>query len=64
VGASLLRRYREEGAEPVHVDREAIGRLGVRLHEAPLRPTTPEPQLRHDPERLARAVLAIASDRR
>jgi uncharacterized cofD-like protein len=55
----LLRRYGEEGAEPVLVDREAIGRLGVRLHDAPLRSATPEQQLRHDPDRLARAVLDV-----
>jgi uncharacterized cofD-like protein len=58
--ARLRRRYRKEGAEPVHVDREAIARLGVRLHEVSLHSETPADQLRHDPARLARAILTIA----
>jgi uncharacterized cofD-like protein len=56
----LRRRYREEGAEPVRVDREAIERLGVRLHEAALHGRTPGHHVRHDPDSLGRAVLAIA----
>ncbi len=58
--ARLLRRYREEGAEPVRADHAAVARLGVRLHEVALRSETARDQLRHDPGRLARAVLAIA----
>jgi uncharacterized cofD-like protein len=61
--ARLRRRYQQEGAEPVRVDREAISQLGVRLHEVALHTETPGAQLRHDPDRLARALLAIASGR-
>jgi 2-phospho-L-lactate transferase/gluconeogenesis factor (CofD/UPF0052 family) len=60
LAAGVLRRYREEGAEPVEVDREAIAQLGVRLHEGPLHGEPSGDQLRHDPERLARAIVAIA----
>ena len=59
VPAAVRRRYREEGAEPVHTDRDALAELGVRLHEAPLQRETSGPELRHDPERLARAILAL-----
>jgi uncharacterized cofD-like protein len=57
----LLRRYRQESAAPVEVDRDAIGRFGVRVQDAPLRSETSAGQVRHDPDRLARAVLAIAA---
>ncbi len=59
VPPSVRRRYGEEGAEPVRVDREAVASLGVRLHEAALHSTTPEHGFGHEPERLARAVLAL-----
>jgi uncharacterized cofD-like protein len=59
VPAALRRRYGEEGAEPVPVDREAIARLRVRLHEAALHSSTPGHRFRHEPDRLARAVLAL-----
>ena len=58
--APLLRRYGDDGAEPVDVDHEAIARLGIRLHEASLHVEAPAHELRHDPERLARAVIAVA----
>jgi uncharacterized cofD-like protein len=61
VPARLRRRYGEEGAEPVHVDREAIARLGVRLHEAVLHATSGQ-HVRHDPGRLAREILALRAD--
>jgi hypothetical protein len=60
----LLRRYGEEGAEPVRVDRAAVERLGVRVHEAPLHAEGTESELRHDPARLAHALHALARDRR
>jgi hypothetical protein len=47
VPPSLQRRYSEEGAEPVQVDREAIAGLGVRLHEAALQSTPTGRQVRH-----------------
>lgn len=55
-----LRRYRAQGAEPVALDRDAVSRLDVRVHEASLRLEAPGPELRHDPARLAAAVLALA----
>jgi uncharacterized cofD-like protein len=58
---SLLRRYRAQGAEPVELDRAALARLGVRLHEGALHTTSAAEELRHDPGRLAAAVLALAS---
>jgi uncharacterized cofD-like protein len=60
----LLRRYGEEGAEPVRFDRAAVERLGVRVHEASLHAEGPECELRHDPARLAQALQALARDRR
>ena len=60
LSAPLLRRYGDDGAEPVDVDHEAIARLGIRLHEASLHVEAPAHELRHDPERLARAVIAVA----
>jgi uncharacterized cofD-like protein len=58
--ARVRRRYRRQGAESVRVDREAIAGLGVRLHEAPLHSQAPGDQLRHDPDRLAGAMLSLA----
>ncbi|MGE5635689.1 MAG: gluconeogenesis factor YvcK family protein [Nocardioidaceae bacterium] len=55
----LLGRYRAEGAEPVRVDRAAIERLGVRVGETPLLADAGGRELRHDPERLARAVRTL-----
>jgi uncharacterized cofD-like protein len=63
VPPEVERRYREEGAEPVRIDREALAELDVRLHEAPLHHQTPGRELRHDPRRLAEAVLAVAAPR-
>lgn len=59
-GGRLRRRYHQEGAEPVQVDREGIAAMGVRLHEAALHTEAAGEQLRHDPDRLARAMLALA----
>ncbi len=53
----LLQRYREEGAVPVEPDLERVGQLGV---EAVGRPLISETDLlRHDPARLAEAVLEV-----
>jgi uncharacterized cofD-like protein len=59
----VLGRYREEGGEPVEVDRDAIRRFGVLLHEAPLHEEGPGRELRHDPALLAQALLALAPRR-
>jgi uncharacterized cofD-like protein len=58
--ARLRRRYHKQGAEPVERDREAIARLGVRLHEVALHSETSQDRLRHDPDRLAGPILSIA----
>jgi uncharacterized cofD-like protein len=60
----LLSRYGAEGGEPVAVDREAVERLGMRVHEARLLPDRPGAEARHDPSRLARAVLEVAGQRK
>jgi uncharacterized cofD-like protein len=60
----VLSRYRAEGGAPVEVDRAQIERLGVRVHAAPLLPNEIVAEVRHDPERLARAVLQVAGRRR
>jgi uncharacterized cofD-like protein len=58
--AHLLSRYRAEGAEQVLIDCDEIERLGVRVHPAHLLPDSIGPEARHDPHRLARALLEIA----
>jgi uncharacterized cofD-like protein len=59
----VLCRYQAEGAAPVAIDREQIERLGVRVHQARLLPDEIVAEVRHDPDRLARAVLEIAARR-
>jgi uncharacterized cofD-like protein len=54
-----LSRYRAEGATPVVLDREAIGRLGIGVREARLLSKAMTAGVRHDPDRLARAVLKV-----
>jgi uncharacterized cofD-like protein len=56
----LVDRYKAEGAAPVEVDREEVGRLGVRLREAVLLAEDAESGLRHDPDRLARETCEVA----
>jgi uncharacterized cofD-like protein len=56
----VVSRYSAEGSAEVQVDREDIERLGVRLHAARLLPDTIGTQAKHDPERLARAILDVA----
>lgn len=61
VPARLLGRYRREGAAPVEPDLEAVRELGVEpvpgdlVHESDL--------VRHHPDRLARLVMRLVSDR-
>ena len=52
--------YRDDGAGPVALDREAIERMGVRLHAAPLLDATASPAARHDPRRLATMLRELA----
>lgn len=53
-------RYREDGAAPVEIDTGECERLGIRMHEAPLLPDTLAREVRHDPDRVAVAMCAIA----
>jgi uncharacterized cofD-like protein len=61
VPAGLLSRYFAEGAAPVEIDRGAVERLGVRVHQAHLLPDTIDGEMRHDPDRLALAVHDICA---
>jgi uncharacterized cofD-like protein len=58
---SVLSRYHAEGGAPVEFDRGELDRLGVRVHMGRLLPDRIVAQVRHDPDRLARAVLQVAS---
>jgi uncharacterized cofD-like protein len=59
----VLDRYLAEGSAPVHVDREQTERLGVRVHSAPLLVEDGDVDAKHDPFRLAAAVLEVARKR-
>lgn len=57
----LLDKYRAEGAEPVQVDREKLGRLGInRLVMEDL--ISEEQLVRHDPDKLAECIMRIARE--
>jgi uncharacterized cofD-like protein len=58
-----VRRHRADGAEPVVVDEAALERMGVRVHRAPLLRGRAGPTVGHDGDRLARAVVAVATER-
>jgi uncharacterized cofD-like protein len=55
---ALIAHYAETGSEPVAVDRDALEDLGVEVHEADLLAADGD-LIRHDPEKLARAVLEL-----
>jgi uncharacterized cofD-like protein len=57
-----LAPYLAEGAEPVPVDRVAIAARGVRVVAADL--LAAGALIRHDPDKLARATLALSAGRR
>jgi uncharacterized cofD-like protein len=59
--ADVLSRYAAEGSTPVAVDHEQVRQLGVRVHAADLLPAELDSEARHHPDRLASAVLQIAS---
>ena len=59
-----LSRYRAEGAMPVEIDSAEIERRGIRIWEARLLPKRMSAQVRHDPDRLARAVRQLARSAR
>lgn len=56
---SILETYRLTGAELVDIDRQAISSHGVELVQRDL--LAPGQLVRHDPEKLSRAVLDLAS---
>ena len=53
-----ISHYAETGSEPVAVDRAVLEAMGVEVHEADLLAADGD-LLRHDPEKLARAVLEL-----
>jgi len=54
----LIAHYAETGSVPVAVDRAVLEALGVEVHEADLLAADGD-LIRHDPEKLARAVLEL-----
>ena len=62
VSPGLLEKYREEDAAPLTVDRERIAALGLELVERPVASTGGD-YARHDPDKLAWAVLEIYRSR-
>ena len=58
----VLERYREEGSEPIAVDRAALKALGVDVVERPLA-SEESPFARHSIDRLAQAVMELYEDR-
>ena len=62
VRPGLLEKYREEDAVPLMVDRERIAALGLELVERPVASEEGD-YARHDPNRLAQAILEIYRSR-
>ena len=62
VPENLLDRYEEEGAVPLTVDRERIAAMGLELVERPVARDEGD-FARHDPDKLAEAVLDIYRQR-
>jgi uncharacterized cofD-like protein len=56
----LVALYEVEGGAPVEVDREQVGRLGIRVREAHLLSDEVGTSVRHDPDRLAEEVCEAA----
>jgi uncharacterized cofD-like protein len=59
--AEVVAAYAEEGAEPVHIDAAAVEALGAVAIVADL--LAPGRRGRHDPQKLARALLRVAHAR-
>lgn len=62
VHPGLVKKYQEEDAAPLVVDREHIAALGLELEERPLTSTDGN-YARHDPDKLAEALLEIYRSR-
>jgi uncharacterized cofD-like protein len=56
---ALIERYAAEGAAPVELDTDAATASGLRVHAAPLLDQFGNAGIRHHPDRLASAVLAL-----
>jgi len=56
--ASILKRYEAEGASLVRYNRDVLNKMGLRIMERDL--LAEDGVIRHDPDRLARAVLEMA----
>jgi uncharacterized cofD-like protein len=56
----LLRRYAETGSCPVEIDRSSVASLGVRIVERDL--LSEDDAIRHDPDRLAKAIMDLWAD--
>jgi 2-phospho-L-lactate transferase/gluconeogenesis factor (CofD/UPF0052 family) len=54
----VRQRYAADGAEPLAIDAAALERLGCRTWTGDV--LAPGDKVRHDPDRLARAVLEVA----
>lgn len=62
MGEGLLERYRQEDAEPLRIDRAETEALGAEVVEMSLASHRGD-YARHDPDRLARAVLDLYTER-
>ena len=62
VPPDLVEKYQEESAAPLRVDRERLAALGLELVELPVADTQGN-YARHDPEKLAQALLEIYRSR-
>ncbi|MCI8304164.1 MAG: YvcK family protein [Lawsonibacter sp.] len=58
VNPGLLEKYREEDAAPLTVDRQRIAAMGLELTERPVASERGN-YVRHDPDKLAQAILEI-----
>ena len=58
----LVERYRSERAGPLVVDREEVERLGVELVCCPLAEENREKRARHDPVKLAKALMNLIEE--
>ena len=59
----IRERYALEGAEPLRAEEESCAALGVKLVRSPVS-TVEKGYVRHDPDLLARALIALHSRRR
>ena len=62
VRPGLLEKYREEDAVPLTVDRERVASMGLELVERPVASEEGN-YARHDPDKLAQAILEIYRER-